>query len=220
MPDIQFFSEKLLSLFARKKEYYRNIFGASHSYLAEILKRSPGEEDLIAAQRAFYDLRNRGYIFDVNGEHYYELTEAGREALSSGYYKTSAGKRLIEFISDSRVLEVSGQAFDGGRFPDSVFLAAKMLEVLIRNKAALAPEVIGKDVVIDAFSPQRGKLIVPMCETESEKEGVLCLFKGVIAFLKNPESHRYTDWITHEVAVKALQTIEFSLKLVDSSVIK
>jgi len=220
MADIKWFSEKLLELFVKQKECYRNIFGASQSYLRSILSHAPTEDELVAAQRAFYELRDRGYIYDVDGENWYRATKSGKDALNTGVYKTAAGKRLIEFISDSRILQESEQAFDSGRFPDSVFNATKMLEVAIRNKASLGPEVIGQDVVVQAFHPEKGKLSLPMCEVDAEKQGALHLFMGVIAFFKNPESHRFTDWIDHEVAVRTLQTIELLLKLVDISAIK
>lgn len=220
MPDEKWFSGELLKLFSRQKECYRNVFGASQHYLTQILERKLTEEDLVTAQRAFYELRDRGYIFDVDGEHWYEATEKGQNALSSGEYKTSAGTRLVEHISDARILQVSEQAFDGGRFPDSVFHATKMLEVAIRNKSGLGPEILGKELILQAFHNERGNLTLPMCEMAQEREGVYFLMTGAITFLKNPESHRFTDWIDHEIAVKALQTIEFLLKLVDVSVIK
>lgn len=220
MADIKWFAEKLLELFAKQKEAYFNIFGASQSYLRHILGHAPTEDELVAAQRAFYELRDRGYIYDATGDHWYRVTKVGKEALVTGVYKTSAGKRLIEFISDSRILQVSAQAFDSGRFPDSVFNATKMLEVAIRDKAGLGPEVFGKDVVVEALHPDKGKLVFSMCKLKSEKEGIMHIFMGTISFFKNPESHRFTDWIEHEIAVRTLQTIELLLKLVDSSVLR
>jgi len=219
MTDIKWFAEKLLDLFSRKKEAYYNIFGPKH-YLRQILGHEPNEEEAVAAQRAFYELRDRGYIYDCDGEHWYTITKAGKEALATGAYRTSAGRRLIEFISDCRILQASEQAFDNGKFSDSVFNAAKILEVAIRNKAGLGPEMIGQDVIVHAFHPEKGKLVLPMCEVDAEKQGALHLFMGTIAFFKNPESHRFTAWIDHEIAVRALQTFELLLKLVDLSTLK
>jgi uncharacterized protein (TIGR02391 family) len=220
MADIKWFVEKLLELFVKQKEAYCNIFGASQSYLRHILGHAPTEDELVAAQRAFFELRDRGYIYDVSGDHWYIATKDGKEALATGIYKTSAGKRLIEFILDSRILQVSEQAFDSGRFSDSVFNAAKMLEVAIRDKAKLGPEIFGQDLIVDAFHPDKGKLIFPMCEVQTERQGLMHIFMGIIAFLKNPDSHRFTDWINHEIAVRALQSIEFLLKLVDASILR
>lgn len=216
MPDVKWFAGKLLECFVQSKEAYSNLFG-EHD-LEQILGHEPNEDEMVAAQRAFWELLNRGFIYDVTGTHWYQATKSGKEALATGTYKTSAGKRLIEFITDSRILQVSEQAFDGGRFPESIFAAAKMLEVAIRNRASLGPEIVGQDVVVEAFHPEKGRLTLPMCEVYSEKQGALHLFMGTIAFFKNPESHRFTDWIDHGIAVRALQTIEMLLKLVDASI--
>ncbi len=209
MADIKEWCGKLLEILSQQKESYHNLFMGMQD-----------ESESVNAQRAFYELISRGYIYDADGHHWYRATKAGIEAFKSGAYLTGAGRRLIEFVEDSRIIEVSEQAFDGGRLADSVFNASKMLEVAVRNKASLGPEIMGKDVITLAFHPEKGKLAFPMCETEGERQGAYQLFYGALLFLKNPESHRFTKWIDHETAVRALQTVEFLLKLVDSSILK
>jgi len=216
--DIKFFAKKLLETFVNGKVNFRNLFVGNAERIKQMLGRVPTEEDVVASQRACYELRNKGYIYDPDGEGWYIATKVGKAALESGAYETSAGLRLIEYILDTRILQVSEQSFDAGKFPDSVFNASKMLEVAIREKAQLGPDVTGKNVVIEAFHPERGKLTLPICAVNSEKEGVMYSLMGIIAFLKNPESHRYTDWIDHETAIKALQSIEFQMKVIDLAV--
>ena len=217
MSDITWFAEHLLRLFSSKKEAYYNLFGASQSYLRHVLGHEPTEEELVAAQRAFHELRDKGYIYDVSGEHWYRTTQTGKKALETGAYKTEAGKRLLEFISYPRIIQASAQAFDGGRFADSVFHATKIVEVAVREKAQLPPNVIGRDVMTQAFKPGSGKLVFPMCETDAEADGAMFLYMGMIAFFKNPESHRFTDWIDSEVAIRALQNAELLLKILDKT---
>jgi len=218
MPDVSWFARRILEVLVNRQESYFSLLWPEGD-IAGWLGRAPTDEEQAAAQVAFQRLVLQGYIFvssfQPTGNHAYRTSETGKQALRKGKFDPEAGLPLSDFVSDDRVLDAAEQAFDGGRFGDAVFQAAKALEIAVRQKAELGSDDLGQNLMVDAFKAVGGRLKIPMCEVGAEQEGGKFLFMGMTLFFKNPGSHRLTEWIDRKTAIRALQFAELLFMLVD-----
>ena len=104
--------------------------------------------------------------------------------------------------------------FIRGQFDTAVFIAAKAVEVSVKEKTGI--EEVGVSLMRTAFK----KKIGPLSDTsinEGEQEARMHLFAGFIGSYKNPGSHRDVDM---ENPIEAMQVVMFAshlLHLIDQA---
>ena len=68
-----------------------------------------------------------------------------------------------------------------------------------------------------ALNPNNGRLVFPTCSMIAEQSGIHGLFRGAIAFLKNPISHRTVNYEDRLVAIQAIVLADFLLHILSTS---
>jgi len=124
---------------------------------------------------------------------------------------------LNEYIKDNRLLMACNKDFESKNYWDSVFKATRHLETRIREKAQLSNESTGVDLVKQAFHNQTGKLKVPFCETESEREGFFQILVGVTKYHRNSKAHREGK-LESDLALKIIGYVDYLITVVDNSI--
>lgn len=79
--------------------------------------------------------------------------------------------------------------FIRGDYDAAIFQAYKEVEVRTREAAGLGNEMIGRELMKEAFHAENG-ILRDSGQEASEREAVFFLFMGSIGLLKNPHSHR------------------------------
>lgn len=95
--------------------------------------------------------------------------------------------------------------FEVGRYDDAVFNAFKALEDQIRTRTGAGPAEVGVTLVSTALNPKAPKL--QFSTVPAEQEGAHHLYRGAIALLKNPHSHRF---VGIDDPVRAFEAIAFA----------
>ena len=83
--------------------------------------------------------------------------------------------------------------FIRGDYDTAVFQAFKEVEIRVRKAALLPQQLVGLDLMRNAFHPDNGKL-TDMSRIKAEREATSHLFAGAIGLFKNPSSHRDANW--------------------------
>ena len=65
MANLLWFRGKLLELFAKQRECFRNIFQPHGTFLKFILNNEPTQSEIVMAQKAFQGLIDDGFIYEV-----------------------------------------------------------------------------------------------------------------------------------------------------------
>jgi uncharacterized protein (TIGR02391 family) len=76
-----------------------------------------------------------------------------------------------------------------GNYDNAVLQATKLLEINVRNKARLPLDMVGVDIINQAFGAKNRRL--DYGQVEAEQQGVRELLCGMIRVFKNPQSHRF-----------------------------
>jgi uncharacterized protein (TIGR02391 family) len=125
---------------------------------------------------------------------------------SIALYELRLSLDLVAKISDNYVL---------GDFEDVVFKAFKFLEERVRAKAELPASVIGTELIDKALNEKTGKLKSQLCINEAERHGLHMIFRGAVAFFKNPSSHRTVLYEDPNKLMHILGFANFLLDIVD-----
>jgi uncharacterized protein (TIGR02391 family) len=99
-------------------------------------------------------------------------------------------------------------------FDTAVFEAFKLLEVAIRDAAALGQDLLGTRLAARAFHPDTGELTAPGDEA-GERQALMNLMTGALGSCKNPQSHRHVGVDAAE-ARELLIMASHLIKIVDS----
>ncbi|QKE84649.1 TIGR02391 family protein [Arthrobacter sp. NEB 688] len=155
---------------------------------------------MLALTEAWAWLANRGLIVaDVNqsAEQAFLISRAGHQALEEGL----PWLRAVQRLDVELVMELEARArpqFLRGDFEAAAFIAMKEVEVRVRELSGLPNELVGVDLMRQAFRPGReGKEGGPLWKEEGhagEAVAVMELFAGALGLFKNPASHRRVDF--------------------------
>ena len=148
-----------------------------------------------------------------NGSNGYRVLSRRAKKMSVEEMKLFAdAKGLSREHLHPRIATKVWSEFIRGQFDTAVFIAAKAVEVSVRDKTGI--EETGVSLMRSAFK----KKIGPLADTstnEGEQEARMHLFAGFIGSYKNPGSHRDVNM---ENPVEAMQVVMFAshlLHLVD-----
>ena len=84
----------------------------------------------------------------------------------------------------------------------------------------LGADDYGVVLITKALHPDSGKLKIPTCRLSQEQDGVYNLFKGSIAFFKNPSSHRTVNYNDRMITMKIIALSELLLQILSTAVMR
>ena len=145
------------------------------------------------------------------------LTESGKEVVEKQKDPDIFGLRLEQVVKNGELLSRCLGHFTSEEYEDSVFNAFKLVEEKVRNKAGLGAGDLGVDLMTKALHPRTGKLVIPTCKLPPEQEGVYNLFKGAIAFYKNPSSHRSVVYDNRLSVIRVIALAELLLGILEKA---
>jgi uncharacterized protein (TIGR02391 family) len=103
-----------------------------------------------------------------------------------------------------------------GDYDRAVREATVVLETRVRSRAGLERTVHGTSLMEVAFSPKNPILV---CSTDAnEQRGAMELFRGTMAYLRNPASHGL-EVMEHAEAAKAVGWIDFLLSRLERAAV-
>jgi uncharacterized protein (TIGR02391 family) len=141
------------------------------------------------------------------------LTAAGRESAADEHAlnKLWAGERLAGKFD--QVLASALNNYHFGDYQTACFAAMKEVEIADRSAARLGNDVIGVNVMRQAFRPKDGPLTDTAAEG-GEQVATMDLFAGAIGAFKNPNSHRSVDYDDAVEAAEIIQLADLLLRIV------
>lgn len=100
-----------------------------------------------------------------------------------------------------------------GEYEQAVFVAMKAVEVRVRALAQLGHDVLGVTLMTHAFRANG-----PLADTDAvsgEQVGMMNLFQGAYAVLRNPAGHREVDYDDVTEAAEAVATASLLMRILD-----
>lgn len=141
---------------------------------------------------AWQSLNNAGLVAETTSMGVYEtwfVTAKGRAALDSGTTSYGQADLLPIGLLLPRLANAVVSLYSIGRFDDACTAAFKQLEILIRELGGYADDVVGVDLMRQAFTPDVGPLTLTD-SPKAEQIAVRELFAGAIGYFRNPLAHR------------------------------
>jgi uncharacterized protein (TIGR02391 family) len=189
-----------------------------HNYL-NAAAQDPQYSRSIPAQRAIAEalawLRGRALIARTPGQSSDAaifVTRSGETALHGGLERTRAVQRLhsgLHPIIESK----ARRQFLLGEYEQAVFVSMKAIEVRIRQLAGFGNELIGVDLINQAFGPKG--VLTDTLAVKGEQEGTRAMFAGAYAVLRNPSGHREVDYDDVSEAAEAVVTASLLMRILD-----
>jgi uncharacterized protein (TIGR02391 family) len=172
-------------------------------------------EAALAISAAIGWLRARGLIARTAGqtsEAAITVTKTGRLVAAEGPTAFRATERLQGGIHP-RIEREARPQFLIGKYELAVFASMRAVEVRVRQLAALRDDLIGVDLMNQAFGP-KGKL-TDTAVAKGEQEGTRAFFAGAYAILRNPPGHREVNYDDVSEAADAVQTASLLMRILD-----
>lgn len=209
--------------FGKLKDYVSGVDAIVPHYINEYFNVKLTQEEIQLAHEGIQELKNAGLIVRDSTQRsdvFQVLTQKGKEIAEKQLDPDVHDLRLEEIIKDSELLSRCVDPFNDGRYEEAIFVAYKLVEETVRHKAGLTNADIGVDLMSKAFNPESGKLTVPSCTLPQEQQGVHALFRGAIAFFKNPSSHRTVNYENRLMAIKIITFAEMLLNIASTSKVR
>lgn len=130
-----------------------------------------------------------------------------------------AARMLPRELLHPSIADEVWSSFLRGQYDTAVFQAMRQVEVAVREASGFGDKV-GVDLVRNAFRPRTEKAAIagPLTLTDlavGEQEGMMHLFSGALAALKNPHSHRVVNFETPADAAAIIVFASQLLRIVD-----
>lgn len=189
-------------------------------WMNEYFKIEMIPQEIQLTHEAIQELRNSGIIVQdsTQREDVFQILAAkGKEIVEKQQDPDIFALRLEEVLKNQELLFKCLGPFNDQDYELAVFKAFKFVEESVRAKAGLTESDIGVNLISKAFSPNKGKLVIPACVSPAELEGVHSLFRGAIAFFKNPSSHRTVNYENRLVAIQAIVVAELLLNILSTA---
>jgi len=202
MTNLDWFCEKLLECFSKKKECYHNLFNPNSNFLKFILNHEPTQEDIVLGQKAFQKLIDDELIFDMNGDKWYKITDKGKTVLASGFpmpRHDTIDTFLKKYDLHPRIKSVSSSLFTDTHYKEAI--QASLVELINRVKEAAGypkdnagRELDGDKLMNWVFGCDGEKTpLIKLNELKdsiekAEQRGYMNLFKGIVG-VRDKKAH-------------------------------
>jgi len=194
---------------------------SDRDYLLGINQHSGADsETKEAVAEAFAWLKSRAYLGvpPSNNMGAIFVTRAGRRAAEGGIETVRMDDRVQAGIHHSLERTVR-QQFMLGQLELGVLAAFRKVEIRVRSLGQFPNDLVGVSLMTEAFRPVSDqKPTGPLADPESpmaEQEGMMSLFRGVYAVLRNPAGHRDVDYDDPMEAVEAVATASLLMRILD-----
>ncbi len=207
-------------LYGKMQSYSHGTDSIVPSWMNKHFNMEMTPEEIQLTHEAIQELKNSGIIVQDSTQRedvFQILTAKGKEIVEKQQDPDIFALRLEEVLKNPELLFRCLGPFNDQDYELAVFKAFRFVEESVRTKAALSESDIGVSLMSKAFSPNRGKLIIPACASSAEQEGVHSLFRGAIAFFKNPSSHRTVNYENRLVAIQAIVVAELLLGILSTA---
>lgn len=145
------------------------------------------------------------------GDNWILPTEEGLQALKAADpLRDLEARKLLTLPLHAR-LSPARTAFESGDFEGAVFKAMRAVENAVKEASGITERMQPKALMTRAFKADEGPLADTAQET-AEQEGVMYLFMGAIAALRNPVGHRED---LHEDPAEPAKIVIFADLLLD-----
>ena len=233
MANLDWFCKKLLEYFSKKKDCYRNLFMPQSDFLRSILDHEPTQEERVLAQKAFKKLIDDEFIFDMNGDKWYTITDKGKSALETSFHvprHDTIETFLKKYDLHSRVKSVSEKLFADTHYKEAI--QASLVEVISRVKevADYPKDSAGRDLDGDhlmnrAFGCDgNNQPLIKLNELKdsidkAEQRGFMNLFKGIVG-VRDKKAH--LNFIQHNpyMTMEYLALASLLMRLLEEDFIK
>lgn len=177
------------------------------------------DEEYRVGGEAVKELASDNYIERIpDAQYVYRLTKKGLSVANKRIEDMKLPSvRISNLDIQLALLRKIYNNYQLGDFEDVVFKAFKHLEERVREKAKLSASVIGVELMTQAFHEKTGKLRCPLCVDESERHGLHMMYRGAVAFFKNPTSHRTVIYDDPNKIFHILGFVNFLLDMLDQS---
>ena len=205
------------------KSHSRDTGSIVLSWMNKYFKIEITPQEIQLTHEAIQELKNSGLIVQDSTQPkdvFQILTAKGKEIVEKQQDPDIFALRLEEVLKNQELLFRCLGPFNDQDYELAVFKAFRFVEESVRAKAGLSESDIGVSLMSKAFSPSRGRLVIPACVSPAEQEGVHSLFRGAIAFFKNPSSHRTVNYENRLVAIQAIVVAELLLNILSTAQLK
>jgi uncharacterized protein (TIGR02391 family) len=160
-------------------------------------------------------LRGRAFIARTPGQTSGDavfVTARGHEALDQGIGTVRSIERLDYGLHPLIERRVRRQ-FLLGEYEQAIFVAMKAVEVRVRTLAKLGDDIVGVTLMTQAF--RSGGPLTDSGAVPGEQVGVMSLFQGAYAVLRNPAGHREVHYDEVTEASEAVATASLLMRILD-----
>ena len=193
-----------------------------YNYTNELAQNYGADSDTQkAVAEGFAWLKMRGYLGVPPSNHTFGavfVTRAARRAAEGGISTVRMDDRVQVGMHESIERTVRRQ-FMLGELELGVIAAFREVEIRVRALGRFQNELVGVSLMTEAFRPSDGnKPQGPLADPASpsaEQEGMMALFRGAYAVLRNPASHRDVDYNDPMEAVEAVATASLLMRILD-----
>jgi len=206
--------------YGKMKNYSHGIDNIVPQWMNEYWELKMTKEDIQRAYEAIQELKTSGLIVKdatQREEVFQVLTPKGVEFVEKQKDPDVHGLQLEAIIKNPQLLKKCLGAFNDDNYENAIFLAYKLVEETVRNKAELDSSYFGAKLINTALHPDKGKLMIPSCELQHEQEGIYNMFKGAIAFFKNPSSHRTVCYDDRLLTIKIIALADLLLQILSTA---
>jgi len=209
--------------YGKMKGHSRGIDSIVNSWMNKYYGIKMSREEIQLTMEAIQELKISGLIVkDATqaSDVFQLLTAKGKEIVEKQRDPEIYDLQLEQIIKNDRLLSKCLSNFNDDDFETAIFSAYKLVEEEVRTKAMLGADDYGVVLMTKALHPDNGKLRIPTCQLHQEQEGVYNLFKGSIAFFKNPSSHRTVNYNDRMVTMKIIALAELLLQTLSTAVMR
>ena len=141
------------------------------------------------------------------------VTRTGERVASEGPDTFYATERLQRGVLHPKIEQKARPQFLIGEYEQGVFASMKAVEVRVRDLGGFDEDVIGVDLMNQAFG--RDGPLVDDSAVQGEREGTRAMFAGAYAILRNPAGHREVNYDDVAEAAEAVQVASLLMRILD-----
>lgn len=145
--------------------------------------------------------------------HAVRVTKRGREAAAAASVNELRALTRLDASLHPALERKVRPLFLLGEYENAIFTAMKLVEIRVRKIGGYEREMIGAKLMTEAFKPG-GPLVDPEA-TPGEVTGMMQLFTGAYAVLRNPSAHREVPFDDIALAADAVMTASLLMRLLD-----